>query len=535
MQVIKFQILNFNSFLINLKKNYENNKKLRCVLFSILLSMLFLLYSTYILYIGHVQEDAFILFQYAKNLASGHGIVFDQLSGNAEGATDFLWMILLSFLIYIGIDPAISAVFLNSIGLYICCHVILKLNYFKINNISITALLLLSISGGLSAAAGGFSTLAYASIYILTLLFVINKKIKMLAIASVVLALFRPDGLILAFCSNLYTLYNAKQERKLHLTYLGSAILIGTIYYLWRFNYFGMYLPLPLIVKSSMDSPYEGLEANFYALRWYIPLIVLLIYNGFNTYRIEFIAILFPSLVLFISLCFAHQSQNVGNRFQFPIIISIILLYIITYRDKKSFNSELVVIFCIPAFYFGAKIIRSDYEYLKNNDYINSLPQLIKKSNINLQSIAITEAGRIPYWLDVPKMIDLIGLNSKDVVLNGAQYVLEKNSPDLIFIHHANRFKLNTNTIGMNFQIVTHDLISISDYKGRNPVLIAPINALNYAVNNDYKIIFVRYGQNDDSLSHVYFLKSNIDIKTFVNLLEISFKSKIPYMSSLKN
>ena len=56
---------------------------------SFILGVVFLASALFILTFGHLHEDAYILFQYSKKLALGQGIVFDEVSGPTEGATDF--------------------------------------------------------------------------------------------------------------------------------------------------------------------------------------------------------------------------------------------------------------------------------------------------------------------------------------------------------------------------------------------------------------------------------------------------------------
>src|SRR5688500_14402398 len=51
---------------------------------------------------GHPEEDAYIMFRYAEHVAQGRGIVFNPAGPPAEGATDFLWMVMLSALTWLG-------------------------------------------------------------------------------------------------------------------------------------------------------------------------------------------------------------------------------------------------------------------------------------------------------------------------------------------------------------------------------------------------------------------------------------------------
>src|SRR5690606_9328035 len=52
-----------------------------------------------------IGDDAFISFRYARNLAEGEGLVFNQ-GARVEGYTNFLWTVLLAGFIALGLDPA---------------------------------------------------------------------------------------------------------------------------------------------------------------------------------------------------------------------------------------------------------------------------------------------------------------------------------------------------------------------------------------------------------------------------------------------
>ncbi len=69
-----------------------------------------------VLTVGHPNGDAYILFRYVENTAGGHGIVYNVGGERAEGATDFLWFLLLTLAVRLGADVAIAAACLNSVG-----------------------------------------------------------------------------------------------------------------------------------------------------------------------------------------------------------------------------------------------------------------------------------------------------------------------------------------------------------------------------------------------------------------------------------
>ena len=63
-----------------------------------------LLFPGHVIYLSCVAEDAFIAFSFAKNLASGHGLVWNPGEPPVEGYTDFLWVLLSAAAIRLGLS-----------------------------------------------------------------------------------------------------------------------------------------------------------------------------------------------------------------------------------------------------------------------------------------------------------------------------------------------------------------------------------------------------------------------------------------------
>jgi len=504
---------------------------------SSILGLTFLTSALLILTFGHLHEDAYILFQYSKKLAIGQGIVFDLVSGPTEGATDFLWMASLAFLHYLGLDLGSSAALLNSFGIFLIAYVILKLcNKFDWRASS--SLFLVLFSGGFSAALGGFSTLAYGGLIMLFGYSLIHKRFKILSVLSLIIPLFRPDGVLIVLGGVFVAFFGAnKEQRRALFFYLVPVVIAGFSYFFWRYSYFESLLPLPLLVKAQTDKLFEGLYPNFNWLKYHLllltPFVFLFVKKGIKGVKwFDYFAVGLGPLFLLVALSFAHQSQNVGGRFQFPIILSFIVIFILSSRDIKVSKFFLAVpILCIL---IGANIIRKDVIKLTNNDYIYSFPQVLKDMKFNVSTIAITEAGRFPFWYDAAEMVDLVGLNSSRVVKNGARKVINELNPDLIFVHHAGRFDISSFEKNLSYIVTEASTIKIkSEYLGNNNAKIAPEVALNYAIRHNYVAFLVRYGKHDTNFHHVYFLSPNLDIAIFTSALEKATSSKITYFQSL--
>ena len=157
--------------------------------------------------------------------------------------------------------------------------------------------------------------------------------------------------------------------------------------------------------------------------------------------------------------------------------------------------NKLLLTFPIIGIIFGATIILRDVKNFTNGEYLNSFPQILRKSGFICKKIAITEAGRFPFWYDTSEMIDLVGLKSRSVISKGSEEILNTSKPDLLFVHHADRFDISEFDSSKLFQIKDARTIKIkTQYAGRNPVFIAPELALKFAIKNNYHAIAVQYG-----------------------------------------
>ena len=68
-----------------------------------------------------LQDDAYISFRYARNLAQGNGLVFNA-GERVEGYTNFLWTVLFTPAELVGLDPALVAIVLGVVFTALLIH-----------------------------------------------------------------------------------------------------------------------------------------------------------------------------------------------------------------------------------------------------------------------------------------------------------------------------------------------------------------------------------------------------------------------------
>ena len=424
--------------------------------FALATALVYALFNLRLLEQGQFHEDAYILFIYVENILNGHGIVYYPGGPQAEGATDFLWMLLLVVLGKLGLDVGIAAILLNAIGVFLIVFLLARELASACLPSRVVAIglypfaVLWMFSDPLEAAVGGFSVYLYCALVLLAFGCLYREKyILYTPLVSIAIALFRPDGVILGV---LYTLIGlglvlrARRRVKPYLLVCLAAALIGLAYFYWRFHYFGNLLPLPLYVKSSTPG-LAGLADNLQWLGDYrfmlIPM-VLLAYGRKNLPRLALLAM--PVLILFLILTMATQSQNIGYRFQAPLFIVlyyILMLFLIDAASRVPISrlSLFAYVVLITAFVQHAgNSLRQSILTIAEPGYMSHFAVELSAILPAGSRIALTEAGRLAYWNQGGgfEFYDIVGLNTEYPAKNAvSDDYLVSLSPDLLMYHHA--------------------------------------------------------------------------------------------------
>ena len=153
-------------------------------------------------YYYYPNEDASILFSYSKNLVETGIISYFPGGEPTEGATDFLWMLLLSLFYYFGFDIYFSALLINFFSLIVIFNY-LKNKFNLSNTVSFLILILHLFLTHTYAAIGGFSVLFVEMILVLMIVNFIQKKNISVIFFSFIGCLTRPDFILFALPINL--------------------------------------------------------------------------------------------------------------------------------------------------------------------------------------------------------------------------------------------------------------------------------------------------------------------------------------------
>ena len=426
----------------------------------------------------HPHEDAYILFRYAEHVAEGRGIVFNSGGPPTEGSTDFLWLMLLSASVAIGLDVAIAALALNAMGASAVAFAIAvsmkKLvdspEWLKLPFLALPVGIVLS--NGALASYLGFGTMLYSALAVALYLVAVDARTSAtIPVLALILALFRPEGVVIAlgFVVVWFCLPMPPGRRCFGFWCLGcGAIAVG--YFLWRYSYFGLWFPLPVYVKARIAEPgtyyhvpaflrdvasvMTGLE---WSLEWLtirqsplpaLAVIALASAWSWSSHRREVmrsLVFLLPFTLLFASLLMVQQVQNVHWRFQAPITLVLFTAlaraaaWVWAQERRGRSRTLLAIAILIVAVLPLGRGVRtlSSLQSATAGSYIDTFAPWLGAQLSRTDVIALTEAGRIPYWSSA-RVEDVIGLNSAEFALSPPSVQrLADLDPDIVMWHHG--------------------------------------------------------------------------------------------------
>lgn len=242
-----------------------------------------------------LQDDSYITYRYARNVARGLGPVFNP-GERVEGYTNFLWMMLLASLAVIGLSFEVIIPLSQVIGV-LCGAGIIALFYLVLRRYSRGPPLAAALAPLLLAANGSFAYWCVSGMEtpLFSLLLVAAawhwlraaegcgpEPTGRLVTASVLLglsALTRPEGAMFFALFALHfavrrladrSLFTRAALGRLGLFVLPFVVLVAPLY-AWRLAYYGYFFPNTFYAKTGASADYlrAGVEYLWFFLRAY--------------------------------------------------------------------------------------------------------------------------------------------------------------------------------------------------------------------------------------------------------------------------
>ncbi len=402
---------------------------------------------------GQPYEDAAMLLRYSQNLADGHGLVYNVGSHPVDGATDFLFTVLVAALNVVGFSVLTAARILDVIGLVGTIAVV----YVSGRRwtaapwwVCSAAALLIALGpaafytrAGFGASFFGF-TVALSAVAAHRLARSPSTRAAIIfALLALTMGLTRPEGALLAaFLAAAVAVTTATARRPL-LT--GSAVFIGLglVYFGGRWIYFGQPLPNPYYTKGAGGLYVSGLRSSIKSiLGWLAPILVLYLLplRDRSQWRTVLFAVMPAGLFALVWLLLSDETNHQG-RFQYPVLVlaAVELPYVwaatkkawpIT-RDGRRLAATIgmaAILGCV------VHLAIANNDATVNTANGNSAIGTVL-AGFPHRTLATSEAGLVPLrssW----RTIDTWGLNDQHIAHHGldAAY-LEANRPAVIMLH----------------------------------------------------------------------------------------------------
>lgn len=223
----------------------------------------------------HPAEDAAMLMRYSRNVADGHGIVWNVGQPPVDGATDFLFMLTLAGLYTLGGKLESTVIWMG-----VFTHLVTVLliyygqrRYFAGSILaSLVSAVFLLLGPGLRYAEASFGTPFFA--FILTLSWIMaqwvieqpsswNRAI-VFSLTALLTGLTRPEGVLAAgfILVAMIIRLGWQKSARVVLVFTALFLLLGGAYFLWRWQYFGHPLPNPFYKKGGGELYFSSLEES---------------------------------------------------------------------------------------------------------------------------------------------------------------------------------------------------------------------------------------------------------------------------------
>ena len=290
-----------------------------------------LLLLPHALYFNFVNDDAYISFRYAKNLAE-HGQLVFNLGERVEGFTNFLWTVMLALAMKVGAPPEdasrVLGIAFGMGGLFVVNRITLRLDEGRPRAAHALATVGLALTAAYACwCTGGLETQLFTLLFLLaTSAFLLeldgapeNKSAVWFALAGMT----RPEGVLLFGLAGFFRLLHmVLAERRWiptrrEVVWVALFLAVFAPYFAWRWWYFGWPLPNTFYVKSSGGA--GALPWGLYYLRRFVEdhLLYLLVPLGLAGFAHRhdprrFRLFCFGTLVLTV---FAAYTAKVGGDF----------------------------------------------------------------------------------------------------------------------------------------------------------------------------------------------------------------------------
>ncbi len=377
-------------------------------------------------YPGWVVDDAFILFRYAENLVEHGELNWNVGENPVEGYTGITLVSLIALAMKLSISPVLAAHIIG-IACYFIGAVLLILIFRGFNLGSVSALVLYCTAPFLFTHVwSGLETTMFNTAILLAIYTFSIRKPAFFVGALIVLGFTRPEGALISII--LLVLYRPISRRMLLAWFVPCLI-----YFLWRWIYYGQFLPNTFYAKFSQGGiSIENIKVLREMVVTYLPLpgLLALIFIGrehFRKHKRLVIGTAVFSLIILFAYLSSRLMMNYSYRFFLPVyILSLVALGGILFRVKPTVKVVILTVLLVSlqtASNVDRKKMKKEIEY--SSAHFKMLKDVHIAAGEFLRNcvppgewlVVHSDAGSIPYYSKL-QTIDFGRLNDEYLARN---------------------------------------------------------------------------------------------------------------------
>lgn len=408
-----------------------------------------------------VQDDAFISFRYARNLAQGRGLVFNT-GERVEGYTNFLWTVLMAVPERLGWSTPLFSQVLGIALMLATLAISLRFARNVLGNATLAflaAIVLVTNLTFLSYATGGLETMLQTLLVtsVASLLLPVERSIRgrwtLRLVGAGLLGglavLTRLDSAVLLGTLLAVHLCGAVREdparRSLGVvraagTFVVAASMLVVPWFVWKVGYYGEFVPNTFFAKSGGMAMWPMLFGVLYLLTFFVGYFLFLLIGRWRRHRREFFELpgtrqaiwVVPVWLLYIV---ALGGDFMEFRFLVPImpVLAMVGAFLID-RYTSTFRQIALVAALLFASLGHIGLTSLGYPVHTFHDlrvWPSDSPRALGTIGTQLASdfpggldepdqvtMAVGELGTLPYYSDLPT-VDMLGLADAYVARHG--------------------------------------------------------------------------------------------------------------------
>ncbi|MCD4846839.1 MAG: hypothetical protein K8R76_01460, partial [Candidatus Aegiribacteria sp.] len=421
-----------------------------------------------LIYMPFLSDDALISMRYSRRLASGNGLTWTD-GPRVEGYSNLLWVLLTAAGVYVGIDGVVTVRLLGILSMVGFIFSVLFTYRKNSYGVYMVVLLFAVLSAPIAVwTIGGLeqplvAVLVALSIPLLWRIIDRRKAGAMLFLTSSIplafLCITRPDGVLFTFAAVLVLLFSGHGRKSFLLALLPALFILFQLGF--RLSYYGDYLPNTARIKIHPSVHYIFCGMKYVLLGTFVlfPLSLFSLAATVIAIRKKHTRTLLPAamaLLWIIYLILIGGDSFPAYRHFVPLIVLFTYISIEELRQIKirRFFSTVMVASAALLLFIVLQFTNSRNRTAREErwEWDGQVIALVLKEAFEEKEplLAVTAAGTLPYWSELPSL-DMLGLNDRYLAMNQGEsevegllghnvcnpdYILERK-PDIISFNAA--------------------------------------------------------------------------------------------------